>query len=331
MLSVFTPGNEPTKMTVVLFDEGSSLWLHLYVIEPPRLGATIGQATIHQLVGIQSQEVNEINADETEGQLEGIHILLLPSHRVREEGAKNLNRHGSLFGRLGFHLEGAERIPSGHTIVDGIIEDSPNIPQMDGASIHGRTPTSLRTQPSLEAREPILRYHLEGERLSVRIESQNLFYGDLVDFTSPLGLAEGGIGTEASQEQIISTCIRTQLGSHTILHLDSRQADQITSVCQFQDDFRNTSHRLQQEEVCRFIRHRTTHLLCLCIPLRRQDTNTNGKLGVLVFMGEVELQGSRTAIGNTTDIEIIMDFNHFSRIDLHEFCTNFATKQHKRG
>ena len=68
----------------------------------------------------------------------------------------------------------------------------------------------------------------------------------------------------------------------------------------------------------------------LRIPLRRQDTDTDSKLGMLILMGEIELQGSKTAIGNTTDIEIIMDFYHFSRIDLHEFCTNFATKHHKK-
>lgn len=209
VLSAFAPRDKATKPTVVLFNKGSSLWLHLYVIESPRLGTTIGQATIHQLVGIQSQEVNQINADETEGQLEGIHILLLPSHRVREEGAKNLHSHGSLFGRLGLHLEGAERIPSGHAIVDGIIKDSPNVPQMDGASIHGWTATSLRTQPSLEAREPILRNHFKRERLGMRIESQNLFNGYLVDFPSSLGLAEGSIGTKASQKQILRASIRT--------------------------------------------------------------------------------------------------------------------------
>ena len=234
VLSVFPPANEATKTAVVLFNEGSSLGFHLHIIESPSLGATIGKATINQLVSIQSQEVNQINTDETEGELEGIHILLLPRFdMIGEEGTKNLHRHGSLFGRLGFYLEGTERIPRSHTIVYGIIEDSPNISQMDGASIHGRTATSLRTKPSFEPREPILGYHFKGERLGMRIESQHLFNGHLIDFTGPLGLAKGGIGTETSQEQILRTSIRTQLGSHTILHLDGRQADQITSISQF--------------------------------------------------------------------------------------------------
>lgn len=314
MLSVFTPANETTKTTVVLLDEGSSLWLHLHIIESPSLGATIGKATIHQLVSIQSQEVNQINTNETEGELEGIHILLLPTlDRIGKEGAKNLHRHGSLFCSLGLHLEGAERIPRGNTIVDGIIEDSPDITEMDGASIHGRTPASLRTKPSLEAREPILGNHLERERLGTRIESQHLLNCHLVDFTGPLGLAEGGIGTEASQEQILRTCIRTQLGSHPILHFNDSQADQNASVRQFQKNFRDTSHLLKQEEVCGFIGHGATNLLCLRIPLRSQDTDTDREHGMGTFMAKVKLHTCQATSWNATDIEIIMDSYHFSR------------------
>lgn len=313
--SVFPPGDKPTTGAVILLDESSSLWLHLDIIEPPRFGATIGQATIDKLPIFQSQQINQVNADQAERELESIDILLLPGQtREREQRAKSLHRHSSFLGRLRFHLEGAERVPGSDTIIDGIIEDSSNVSQMDGASIHGRTPTLLGTKPRLEPGQPIFRDALEGERLGMRVKRKHLLNGHQVDITSSRRPAQRCIGAETSQEPIIDTSIRAKFSSHPILHLDSRQANEITSRGQLQNDFRDTSHLLQQEEICGFIVHGTTHLLRLGIPLRRKQTNTNRELGMRTLTAKIELQGSQTTVGNTTNIQIIMHSNHFSEI-----------------
>lgn len=104
--SVFPPGDKPTTGAVILLDESSSLWLHLDIIEPPRFGATIGQATIDKLPIFQSQQVNQVNANQTERELEGIDILLLPGQtREREQRAKSLHRHSSFFVASDFTLK----------------------------------------------------------------------------------------------------------------------------------------------------------------------------------------------------------------------------------
>lgn len=56
------------------------------------------------------------------------------------------------------------------------------------------------------------------------------------------------------------------------------------------------------------------HLLRLGIPLRRKQANTNRELGMGTMTAEIELQGSKTTVGNTTNIQIIMHSNHFSEI-----------------
>lgn len=313
--SVFTPGDKPTRRAVILLDESSSLWLHLDIIEPPRFGATIGQTTIDKLPSFQSQQVNQVNAHQTERELEGIDILLLPGQaREREQRAKSLHRYSSFLGRLRFHLEGTERVPGSDTIIDGIIENCPNVSQMDGASIHRRTPTLLGTKPRLEPGQPIFRDALEGERLGMRVKRKHLLNGHQVDFTSSRRPAQRGIGAETSQEPIINTSIRAKFSSHSILHLDSRQANEITSRGQLQNDFRDPSHLLEEEQVSGFIVHGTTHLLRLGVPLRRKQANTNRELGMGTLTAEIELQGSETTIGNTTNIQIIMHSNHFSEI-----------------
>ena len=324
-LSVLTPGDKPTKRAVILLDDGSSLWLHLDIIEPPRLGATIRQTTIHQLVGTQGKEVNHINADETERELEGIDILPLPGDREREQGTQHLHGHGSLFGRLILHLEGAERIPGGDTIVDGIIEDSPNVAKMDGTSIHRRTPTFIGGKPGIEPREPILGHRLEGEGLGTRIESQNLLHGHEIDISRPLGLAEGRIGTHTIHQPILHTDIWSQLRGDTILHLDNRKTKESIGSGQLHEDFGDTSHTLEQEAVCLLLVWAITDTpLSLRIPMGRQEADANREKSMGTLMTEIELQGSSLPLGDSTSVEIEMDINHnptklFARI-LHAFC-----------
>ena len=324
-ISVLAPGDKPTKRAVILLDDGSSLWLHLDIIEPPRLGATIRQTTIHQLVGTQGKEVNHINADETERELEGIDILPLPGDREREQGTQHLHGHGSLFGRLILHLEGAERIPGGDTIVDGIIEDSPNVAKMDGTSIHGRTPTLLGTKPRLEPGQPIFGDALEGERLGMRVKRKHLLNGHQVDITSSRRPAQRCIGAETSQEPIIDTSIRAKFSSHPILHLDNRKTKESIGSGQLHEDFGDTSHTLEQEAVCLLLVWAITDTpLSLRIPMGRQEADANREKSMGTLMTEIELQGSSLPLGDSTSVEIEMDINHnptklFARI-LHAFC-----------
>lgn len=148
----------------------------------------------------------------------------------------------------------------------------------------------------------------------MRVKRKHLLNGHQIDITSSRRPAQRGIGAETSQKPIIDTSIRAKFSSHPILHLDSRQANEITSRGQLQNYFRDTSHLLQQEEICGFVVHGTTHLLRLGIPLRRKQTNTNRELGMGTLTAEIELQGSQTTVGNTTNIQIIMHSNHLTEI-----------------
>ena len=177
--------------TLIPSDDFLSLRLELNGVELGSFGTTINQTAVgSDRVLPESQQVDSVNADEEKGELEDIEIPLLPGkHIAGEQGTQLLYRERTLCGRLGLDFELPKRVGRGNTIVDGIVEDSPDVAKMNSPGIYGLT-TRLR-QEYLELRQPVLSNGFEAQRRVVRFEGLHLFQGNLVDFTGAIGLTPG--------------------------------------------------------------------------------------------------------------------------------------------
>lgn len=99
-------------------------------------GPFILQATIGQHCG--TTEVYHINAAEKEREFEEINVtLVLCAELELEELSKLVNGQCTLSSFGGFDFELAERIASGHLIINGVVENSANISKVHVASISG--------------------------------------------------------------------------------------------------------------------------------------------------------------------------------------------------
>ena len=105
-----------------------------------------------EIVGSEQTQIPDVNTYQQERQTKGIVITLFPFGNVcREYSAEFVGRKTSFRCFYGCNTQATERVCSRNLVVDCIVKDGANVPQMDIACIDRRrrigTPTEEPLQP----------------------------------------------------------------------------------------------------------------------------------------------------------------------------------------
>lgn len=281
-LASLAPRNEQLP-TLPFFNDGTSLRLHLDIVHASRFGATINEAVGASRKSRNRKEVYEIHADQAERQLEASHVLLLPRfHRKGKEGTEHLHGHRTLHGSLVFYFEATERIRRRDAVIDGIIEHSPEITQVDGSAVCMRA--TIIHEPAVETNKPVLGDSFETQRGRVRIKSLHLPQGGRVKLTGALCPALGDIVLEARHHQLRTVDLGRQNSLDLLLHFGEGQAKEITRGRETKKEIVHRGLPFHEVGVYSLTIGETDNTLSLGVPLGRKDTHTEGKQSCLRVM-----------------------------------------------
>ena len=134
---------EQVLPSAVLLEQRGRLWLHFDTVKRPRFGAPV--VDILAVVLLEVEEVHGVDPDQVEDQPRYVHGPLLGHSlaRVIKEDAQLGEGDRPFASALLFDLEtpkGVQLQPD-HLLIDGLIEDRPNVSQMDRAGVRGQTGT----------------------------------------------------------------------------------------------------------------------------------------------------------------------------------------------
>ena len=137
---------------------------------------------IMHAVGREGKQVADINAEQAERETEAVEIALLPRLDVEgKERTKFIKGEVTLGSFDGADLELAERIEGSQFLVDGIVKDRANIPQVYVASIdRGR----LTGEIEEEGAQPVGSDIGKGKQGGRSVKLRNALPCGFIDFTS---------------------------------------------------------------------------------------------------------------------------------------------------
>ena len=135
VLHALAPREQEAGATIAVYDF-PCFRRHENGIKTVRLAAVELYPAIMHAVGREGKQVADINAEQAERETEAVEIALLPRLDVEgKERTKFIKGEVTLGSFDGADLELAERIEGSQFLVDGIVKDRANIPQVYVASI----------------------------------------------------------------------------------------------------------------------------------------------------------------------------------------------------
>lgn len=247
VILVFVKHEEQKGIAFVPLDDLHCLRLYFYGIRfvslcPHKVNPAILNFT-------EVAEINYIDADKTEEKLENVpvHIQFIGKFR-KEDLPKHFDRHGAFSCRFRTQLEDAERVSGGYAVIDGVIEYSPYVPEVNVSCITG---WSCRHKECIEVCKPLARDVLERKAV-------NIFWSEFPHTSESTPIFVTGIlgmtiseAQQTSREQPILAFIGVGIENlnYEILHLCCGEALALPLCHQVYDDGINLQLALCDESV----------------------------------------------------------------------------------
>lgn len=144
-----------------------------------RFPSMVGDAPVVVVVRAQRAEVGDIDADEQEREAKRVEISPLPVGSVGgEDGAEFVGCQCTFRGFDGCDAESTERVCSCDLVVDCIVKDGADIPQVYISGVDGRGGVGA---PAKEAVEPRFRDFVERARMGVSVVAFHLHPRSAID------------------------------------------------------------------------------------------------------------------------------------------------------
>lgn len=177
--AVFSPREQQRRATIAV-DDFSGFGLDLYGVKFMCFASVVGDAPVVIVVRAQRAEVSDIDADEQEREAECVEISSLPIGSVGgENGAEFVGCQCTFRGFDWRDAESTERVCSRDFVVDCIVKDGADIPQVYISGVDRRRGGGA---PAEEAVEPRFRDFFERARMGVSVVSFDLHPRCAIDF-----------------------------------------------------------------------------------------------------------------------------------------------------
>lgn len=230
--AVFSP-REQQRRAAITVDDCGGFGLDLDGVEFMRLASVVGDAPVVVVVRAQRAEVGDIDADEQERKAERVEISPLPVWSFGgEDGAEFVGCQCTLRGFDGRDAETAERVCSCDLVVDCIVKDGADIPQMDISGVDGRRCVGA---PAKEAVEPRFRDFVERARMGVSVVAFHLHPRRAIDFARARVFVRVGEACIPVAEGRSGIIVGREVLPYDVTHGDGGFILECASRCQRED------------------------------------------------------------------------------------------------